>query len=59
MTRDQAEPEAHCVYCGATGQLVPDTELEETWYCPACLGRHEEHQAIIDHGCEDEEPSHE
>lgn len=50
-------PERHCVYCGATEELVPDEELEEVWYCAPCLGRREEHQAVIDHGFDDEEPS--
>ncbi|MCB1163358.1 MAG: hypothetical protein R3C71_02570 [Candidatus Krumholzibacteriia bacterium] len=50
---------AHCVYCGATEELVPDEHLQELWYCSACLARRDAHQELIDHGLDDEDPTYE
>jgi hypothetical protein len=47
-----------CVYCGVTEDLVADEHLEEVWYCKPCFGRRDAHQEIIDHGFDDEEPTH-
>lgn len=53
------ENRARCVYCGATESLAADPELEDIWYCGDCRKRQDEHRGIIDHGFDDEEPSHE
>lgn len=53
------ETRPHCVYCGSTEDLVADEHLEELWYCRPCLKRRDEHQEIIDHGFEDEDPTFE
>lgn len=50
---------AHCVYCGATEELVPDEHLQELWYCSACLARRDAHQELIDQGLDDEDPTYE
>ena len=54
-----SEAEPSCARCGARGDLVPDPELEGIWYCRRCKSREDEHQAIIEHGYDDEEPQYE
>lgn len=40
-----------CVYCGATENLTPDENVEDLYYCAACLEKHRRHgQQITERG---------
>jgi len=45
-----------CVYCGATEDLVADHEIEDLFYCNACLEKHLRHDQQIDERGEAEPP---
>ena len=48
--------EETCVYCGSEEDLKEDPNLEDIWICAACRAKRDDHQAVIDHGFDDEEP---
>jgi len=47
---------AACVYCGATGDLVPDENVEDLFYCRTCLDKHIRHGQQITERGEPESP---
>ena len=56
LTDAAAKPPPHCAKCWETENLVADPNMDGIWICRACLERDRRHQAVIDHGFDDEEP---
>lgn len=57
MAEEMEKPQ--CVYCGADADLVADAHIEGLWYCRPCLTRREEHQFLVEEGCDGDDPSYE
>jgi ribosomal protein L37AE/L43A len=56
MSDAESNTVPNCAKCGETEYLVADPNMEGIWICRACLERDLRHQAVIDHGFDDEEP---
>jgi hypothetical protein len=48
--------QAHCVYCGATEDLVADRDTPDLYYCRTCLEKHDRHDRQIAERGEAEPP---